>query len=70
MRYIKYFVIVLCILPSIVQGQHEPFKKGSIMAFWGWNRSGYTKSDIRFSGNGYDFTLNNVVAHDRPTKFS
>lgn len=39
------------------------------MAFWGWNNAVYSKSDIRFKGDGYDFQLNNVAAHDRQTKF-
>ncbi len=34
---------------------------------WGYNRSAYTKSDINFSGKGYQFTLNSVVAKDRQT---
>ena len=45
-------------------------KKGKIFLFWGWNRALYSNSDIHFKGNGYDFTLNNVVAHDRPTDIS
>lgn len=40
------------------------------MVFWGWNNSAYSKSDIRFKGDGYDFQLNDVVAHDRQTPFS
>lgn len=30
----------------------------------------FSNSDIHFKGNGYDFTLKNVVAHDRPSDFS
>jgi hypothetical protein len=41
--------------------------KGSIYVFWGWNRSQYSKSDIHFKGNGYDFTLSDVTAADRQT---
>ena len=43
-------------------------KKGQMFVFWGWNRAAFTKSDIHFRGNGYDFTLENVVAHDRPSE--
>ncbi|MGZ5188675.1 MAG: hypothetical protein ACXWB5_04480 [Kaistella sp.] len=43
-------------------------KKGQLFIFWGWNRAGFTNSDIHFKGNGYDFTLENVVAHDRPSE--
>lgn len=45
-------------------------KKGQMFVFWGWNRAGFTNSDIRFKGADYDFTLENVVAHDRPSPLS
>ncbi|WP_053073325.1 hypothetical protein [Chryseobacterium sp. FH2] len=51
------------------QKEVNPFKKGSVMAFWGWNFSTYSNSDIHFKGDGYDFQLNNVVAHDRQSAF-
>ena len=44
--------------------------KGTMFVFWGWNRAGFSKSDIRFKGNGYDFTLENILAHDRPSPLS
>ncbi|WP_345990651.1 hypothetical protein AAEU33_01490 [Chryseobacterium sp. Chry.R1] len=44
-------------------------KKGQMFVFFGWNRAAFSNSDINFSGNGYNFQLNNVSAHDRPTKF-
>jgi hypothetical protein len=45
-------------------------RKGDFFAMWGYNFSWYAKSDINFKGPGYDFTLRNVVAHDRQTKLS
>lgn len=49
----------------------EPLtKKGQMLIFWGWNRAAFSNSDIHFKGNGYDFVLHKVVAHDRPTEFS
>ena len=45
-------------------------KKGTMFVFWGWNRAGFSDSDIRFKGNGYDFTLQNVTAQDRPSPLS
>lgn len=48
------------------QGQEN---KGKFYVYWGWNNAQYTKSDIRFKGENYDFTLDNVVAHDRQTPF-
>ena len=44
-------------------------KKGSFYAYWGWNRSMYSTSDISFKGNNYNFTLNDVVATDRQSLF-
>lgn len=43
--------------------------KGKFYVYWGWNNGQYTKSDIRFKGDNYDFTLDNVVAHDRQSDF-
>ncbi len=45
-------------------------RKGTMFVFWGWNRAWFTKSDIHFKGANYNFYLNNVVAHDRPSKLS
>jgi hypothetical protein len=42
--------------------------KGTVYVYWGYNQSQYSKSDIHVWGSGYDFTLYDVVAHDRPTK--
>lgn len=48
----------------------NPFRKGTMFVYWGWNRAMFSKSDIHFKGADYDFYLKNVVAHDRPTKLS
>jgi len=44
-------------------------KKGSFSFYWGWNRAMYSNSDISFKGNNYDFTLFDVEAMDRQSKF-
>ncbi|CAM3444468.1 Outermembrane protein [Flavobacterium longum] len=46
--------------------KYAAHNKGKFFINWGGNREAYSKSDIRFWGNGYDFTLNNVRAHDKP----
>ncbi len=54
------------------QDQEPPEEKGKAgtwFAYWGWNRGFYSKSDITFTGDGYDFVLKDVVAHDRQTLF-
>jgi hypothetical protein len=39
--------------------------KGRLYIYWGWNRAMYTKSEIHFTGNDYDFTIHKVIAKDR-----
>ncbi len=43
--------------------------KGNFYIYYGWNASSYSNSDISFRGDGYDFTLSDVAALDRPSKF-
>ncbi len=64
----KYVFILFLGASFFAQAQQEG-RKGSFFAFWGYNRSDYPSSDIHFSGPGYDFTLDNVVAKDAPTPF-
>ena len=40
--------------------------KGKFFISWGGNRDSYTKSDIRFKGDNYDFTIKDVTAKDVP----
>lgn len=63
----KYLVSGLLCISSSLMAQNSPNQKGSFFAFWGYNRSAYLNSDIKFVGPGYDFTLENVVAKDAPT---
>ncbi len=62
-------------VPSIGKSIFKPknlrteSNKGKFFFFWGYNFSSYAKSDIHFRGPNYDFTLHDVKAADRPTKF-
>lgn len=40
--------------------------KGKFYISWGGNRAKYSKSDITFTGEGHEFTLHDVPAHDKP----
>ena len=40
--------------------------KGKFFISWGGNRDSYSKSDIRFKGDNYDFTIQNATAKDKP----
>ena len=70
----KSSIVVICLLVSFISGaQSGPkkvsFAKGTLYGYWGYNRSGYTKSNMRFVGSGYDFTMKGAVAHDNPSEF-
>ena len=70
---ISLFSLLLIGFLSPVYGQmvkDNYYRKGNFFIYWGWNRAAYTTSDIHFSGNDYDFTLENVVAKDRQSPFS
>jgi hypothetical protein len=45
-------------------------RKGSFYVCWGYNRSWYTQSDITFTGDKYNFLLEDVSAKDRQSPFS
>lgn len=47
----------------------RPNKKGSFYFYWGWNRDAYTKSNITFWGQNYNFELHKVIANDRQSPF-
>ncbi len=44
-------------------------RKGRLFASWGYNRATYGRSTIHFVGNGYDFTIKDAVAKDKPEAF-
>ncbi len=44
-------------------------RKGQFFASWGWNRASYSKSDISFKGDDFNFTLSDVKSSDKPKPF-
>ena len=58
-------MFALTFITNLALGQN----KDRLFIYWGYNRSAYTQSDIHLNGPGYDFTLKNTTASDRPTKF-
>lgn len=66
-------LFLLTAAPGFGQHQfHAPtdYLKGKFYFYWGWNIDKHSQSDISFRGSDYNFTLDNVVAHDRQTKFN
>ncbi len=71
MKLILPFVFLFTITNSfgqetIKKEQYTAHNKGKFYIYWGGNRDNFTKSDIRFSGDNYDFTIENVEAEDKP----
>lgn len=66
------FLTILCTNNTIaqetteIQDKYSTHNKGKFFISWGGNRDRYSKSDITFRGKDYDFTLENVQAHDKP----
>ncbi|RLD20308.1 MAG: hypothetical protein DRI69_06585 [Bacteroidetes bacterium] len=48
----------------------QNLRQGRLYIYWGWNIGWYTKSDITFSGDDYQFTLKKVIANDRQSPFA
>lgn len=69
-QFVSVFML-LSIFSSYAQqkGQYQQNNKGKFYVYWGWNRGTFSNSDIRFKGDNYNFTLSDVTANDRPTKF-
>ena len=46
--------------------KYTAHNKGKFYLSWGGNRESYTKSDVNFRGDNYNFTVENMDAHDKP----
>lgn len=70
----KYFLLLLMALSLSISAQEKQKKKvtnkGKFFAYWGWNWASYSDSNIRFKGDNYDFTLQDVKARDTPSAFT
>ena len=51
---------------NVMPEKYTAHNKGKIYIFWGGNIDSFSKSDIHFAGAGYDFTLYDVTAQDKP----
>ncbi len=72
-KFILFFFLAFIVQVSFAQNQtyfgDQLVRKGRFYAYWGWNRTAYTGSKMHFSGNDYDFTLDDVQASDNQTPF-
>nr|WP_315202015.1 hypothetical protein [uncultured Flavobacterium sp.] len=51
---------------TIKKERYTAHNKGKFTISWGGNRDYFTDSDITFKGDNYNFTIDNVTAHDKP----
>lgn len=51
---------------TIKKERYTNHNKGKFTISWGGNRDKYTKSDIHFIGDDYNFVVQNADAHDKP----
>lgn len=48
------------------QEKYTAHNKGKFYISWGGNRESFTESDVNFRGDNYNFTVENMRAHDKP----
>ncbi|WP_281234263.1 hypothetical protein [Flavobacterium gelatinilyticum] len=66
-----FFFLACVSLNTFAQEEIEVQKytahnKGKFFVSWGGNRESYSKSDVTFKGKDYNFTVENMRAHDKP----
>ena len=70
-NWLVFIVLIVCQSAfgqlSYSSKKKQSTQKGAIYLFWGYHRSVYGKSDIEFMGPGYDFTVLDATAHDKPS---
>ncbi|MFV8376662.1 hypothetical protein [Flavobacterium sp. LB1P71] len=69
--YSAFSIIIFSINASAqeqikLQNKYTAHNKGKFFVSWGGNRDNYTKSDVTFRGKDYNFTLDDMIAHDKP----
>lgn len=72
MKYFVFFIILLIATPGFSQRKKSKpknsYARGTLFGYWGYNRSFYSESNIRFVGNGYDFVMKDAKAYDNPSR--
>ncbi|OCB73216.1 hypothetical protein B0A79_15115 [Flavobacterium piscis] len=68
---ILFFLLMCVSLNTFAQEEitvqrYTAHNKGKFFISWGGNRDSYTKSDVNFRGKDYNFTVNDMKAHDKP----
>ena len=72
-KILLFSFVTICALTQTISAQetaspekYTAHNKGKMYIYWGGNRESFSKSDIHFKGDDYDFTLYDVQANDKP----
>lgn len=68
---ILFFLLACVSLNTFAQEEipvqkYAAHNKGKFFVMWGGNRESYSDSDVNFRGKDYNFTVDNMAAHDKP----
>ncbi|PBJ07359.1 hypothetical protein [Flavobacterium sp. ACN6] len=68
---ILFFLLTCVSLNTFAQEEipvqkYTAHNKGKFFVMWGGNRESYSKSDVNFRGKDYNFTVEDMRAHDKP----
>ncbi|MEG0850227.1 hypothetical protein ACHRVK_19995 [Flavobacterium plurextorum] len=68
---ILFFFLICVSLNTFAQEEipvqkYTAHNKGKFFVMWGGNRESYSNSDVNFRGKDYNFTVENMKAHDKP----
>ncbi|MDG2343914.1 MAG: hypothetical protein P8L23_04995 [Flavobacteriales bacterium] len=69
-KHLATFLLAILWLNTFTQEIDKEIKSSKFYVYWGWNRAWFTDSDIKFSGDNYNFSLLDVKAKDRQTDFA
>ena len=64
---LAFFLLTLNLVAQDLESEkYTSANKGKVFVSWGGNRESFSKSDIHFTGEDYDFTIKDASAHDKP----
>ena len=60
------FICLSAFSQEIDSLKYTSSNKGKFFISWGGNRESFSKSDIHFKGDNYNFTIKDATSHDKP----
>lgn len=63
---VSVFFTLITFAQEVEKEKYTSTNKGKFYISWGGNRETFSRSDIRFKGENYDFTIKDASARDKP----